>query len=42
LRNLFSDVPVSLFLLDIPKKKRKAEVMEGIMETMEAGGTEDD
>uniref|UniRef100_A0A8C7PFD9 Probable RNA-binding protein 19 n=1 Tax=Oncorhynchus mykiss TaxID=8022 RepID=A0A8C7PFD9_ONCMY len=27
---------------DIPKKKRKAEVMEGIMETMEAGGTEDD
>ncbi|XP_055743102.1 probable RNA-binding protein 19 [Salvelinus fontinalis] len=27
---------------DIPKKKRKAEVMEGIMETMEVGGTEDD
>ncbi|XP_041742190.1 probable RNA-binding protein 19 [Coregonus clupeaformis] len=27
---------------DVPKKKRKAEVMEGIMETMEAGGAEDD
>uniref|UniRef100_A0A674BX41 Probable RNA-binding protein 19 n=1 Tax=Salmo trutta TaxID=8032 RepID=A0A674BX41_SALTR len=27
---------------EIPKKKRKAEVMEGIMETMEAAGTEDD